>query len=298
MRVVTLLPAATEMVMALGGADSLVGVSHECDYPPAVGRLPRLTASPIDPSASSGKIDSEVRRLTAAGLPVIALDAAALDRLAPDLLITQDLCEVCAVADGEIHRLGRVLRSPPAVLSLSARTLPGIWDDIHSVGRALDLEAEADELVTGLRSRLRRIRSRPRPFRPRVICLEWLDPPYLAGHWVPELVEAAGGLDVGATAGSHSTIRPWKALLELGPDLIVVMLCGFGVARARLELDALDDAEAAEFLASAPAWILDGNAYSSRPGPRVVDGAERLHAAAQGEEMPGIERWKEDRRQG
>ncbi|MGH7499638.1 MAG: ABC transporter substrate-binding protein [Gemmatimonadales bacterium] len=291
MRVVTLLPAATEIVMALGGADALVGVSHECDFPPAVARLPRLTASPIDPAASSGAIDSEVRRLRAEGLPVIAVDAAALARLAPDLLITQGLCEVCAVVDGQIHRLASVLHPAPAVLSLSARTLPGIWDDIRSVGRALDLADDADELVAGLRTRLRRLGTNTPSPAPRVVCVEWLDPPYLAGHWVPELVAAAGGLDVGASAGDHSAVRRWSEVLELRADLIIVTLCGFDVRRAREELAGLDNSDAGRLFSSARLWILDGNAYTSRPGPRVVDGAERLQSAMRGKEMPGLERW-------
>jgi iron complex transport system substrate-binding protein len=289
MRVVTLLPAATEMVMALGGAEWLVGVSHECDYPPAVSRLPRLTTTPVDTSAPSGVIDAEVRRLREAGHPAIAVDAQALARLAPDLLITQGLCEVCAVADGEIHRLAGVLQPAPAVLSLSARTLSGIWDDIRSVGRALDLSDEAEELVAGLCSRLSRLGTLPAA--PRVVCVEWLDPLYLAGHWVPELVAAAGGIDVGAAAGSHSTVSDWSSVAALRPDLVVVMLCGFDVARARAELAALDSVGAKRLFASAPVWILDGNAYTSRPGPRVVDGAERLRAAMVGNTMPGLERW-------
>lgn len=292
MRVVTLLPAATEMVMALGGADALVGVSHECDYPPAVSHLPRLTTSPIDPSAPSGAIDAEVRRLREAGRPVITVDAHALASLAPDLLITQGLCEVCAVANGEIHRLASVLHPAPAVLSLSARTLSGIWDDIRAVARALDLSSEGDELVAGLQSRLRGLQRRRPGAAPRVVCVEWLDPLYLAGHWVPELVEAAGGMDVGARAGSHSTTRGWSAAAALGPEIIVVMLCGFGVRRAREELDALESGEAERLFASAAVWILDGNAFTSRPGPRVVDGAERLRSAIEGREMPGLERWR------
>lgn len=291
MRVVTLLPAATEIVMALGGADSLVGVSHECDYPPAAARLPRLTASPIDPAAPSAAIDAEVRRLRANGHPVIAVDAEALARLAPDLLITQGLCEVCAVADGAIHQLARVIRPTPAVLSLSARNLSGIWDDIVSVGRALDLADEADELVSGLRSRLRRLRTDAPPSKPRVVCLEWLDPLYLAGHWVPELVAAAGGVDVGAAAGSHSVVRPPSAVMELRPDLIVVMLCGFDVGRARREVAARDAAASDALFGTAPVWVLDGNAYTSRPGPRVVDGAERLRSAMRGHAALGLERW-------
>ncbi len=154
MRVVTLLPAATEMVMALGGAEQLVGVSHECDYPPAVTRLPRLTTTPLDASASSAVIDAEVRRLREMGKPVIAVDAEALSRLAPDLLITQGLCEVCAVADGEIHRLAGTAASGARRAVLSARTLPGIWEDIRAVGQALDLRAEAEELVAGLSNRM------------------------------------------------------------------------------------------------------------------------------------------------
>jgi iron complex transport system substrate-binding protein len=292
MRVITLLPAATETVMALGGANQLVGVSHECDYPPAVSHLPRLTTSPIDFSAPCGAIDADVRRLREAGRPVIAVDAHAVARLAPDLLITQGLCEVCAVADGEIHRLASVLHPAPAVLSLSARTLSGIWDDIRAVAQALDLNSEGDELVAGLQSRLHRLQSRRPGAEPRVICVEWLDPLYLAGHWVPELVEAAGGVDVGARAGSHSTTHGWSSAAALRPDIIIVMLCGFGVPRAREELDALESMEAERLFASATVWILDGNAFTSRPGPRVVDGAERLRAAIEGREMPGLERWQ------
>jgi iron complex transport system substrate-binding protein len=291
MRVVTLLPAATEIVMALGGARALVGVSHECDYPAAVRHLPRLTTTPIDPSAPSSAIDAEVRRLHASGAPVIAIDAEALGRLAPDLLITQGLCEVCAVANGEVHRLASVLHPVPTVLSLSARDLNGIWSDIRAVARALDLDSEADELIAGLRSRLRRLQGGAPPNPPRMVCVEWLEPLYLAGHWVPELVAAAGGVDVGAAPGCHSTRRHWKALADLRPEIIVVMLCGFGVDRAREELAGIDRTRAGRVLESAPVWILDGNAFTSRPGPRVVDGAERLQAAMRGREMAGIERW-------
>ena len=222
---------------------------------------------------------------------MIALDAGALAGLAPDLLISQGLCEVCAVADGEVHRLAAIMAPAPGVLSLSARALSGIWDDIVLVGQALGLEQAARGLVAELRARLERLRaSAPQP-APRVLCLEWLDPPYLAGHWVPEMVAAAGGRDVGAEPGSHSSLVPWEELVKLEPDLIVVMLCGFGVARGREELAALDDEQAHTLLASAPVWVLDGNAYTSRPGPRVVDGAERLQAAMTGREMPGLARW-------
>ena len=294
MRVVTLLPAATEIVAALGGAGSLVGISHECDHPASVMGLPRVTATPIDPGARGGTIDAEVRRLHDAGTPVIAVDADALSRLAPDLIITQDLCEVCAVAEGEVHRLASVLHPAPAVLSLSGRTLGGIWADIGVVARALDLAADGDELVAGLRSRLERLRARRRGIRPSVVCVEWLDPLYLAGHWVPELVEAAGGEDVGAAPGSHSARREWSELTGLRPDLVVIMLCGFGVERALAELTALDSPAARAILRSAPVWIIDGNAYTSRSGPRVVDGAELLQGALEGRDARGLVRWGSD----
>ena len=292
MRVVSLLPAATEIVAALGGAGSLVGISHECDHPASVLGLPRVTATPIDPGAHGAAIDAEVRRLHDAGNPVIGVDADALRRLAPDLLITQDLCEVCAVAEGEVHRLAAAVQPAPAVLALSGRTIEGILADIGAVARALDLAAEGDELVAGLRSRLERLRTRRRAPRPRVVCIEWLEPLYLAGHWVPEMVEAAGGEDVGASAGSHSARREWSELPGLRPDLLVIMLCGFGVERTLAELSALDSSAARATLRSAPVWIIDGNAYTSRSGPRLVDGAELLQGALEGREARGMVRWR------
>jgi iron complex transport system substrate-binding protein len=291
MRVMTLLPAATEIVAALGGADRLVGISHECDFPPTLGALPRVTATPIDPAAPSGVIDAEVRALREAGRPVIAVEAAVLRRLAPDLIVTQDLCEVCAVADGDVHRMASALPSPPAVLSLSGRTLDGVWEDIRRVARSMGLEDEAATLVGRLQGRLDRLRATAPAHRPRVVCVEWLDPPYLAGHWVPELVAAAGGEDVGARAGSHSVRTSWSDIAALAPDLVIVMLCGFGVERSRAELAALRDSESRWLLNQAPTWVVDANAYTSRPGPRLVDGAERLQSAMLGREMDGLARW-------
>jgi iron complex transport system substrate-binding protein len=290
-RVVTLLPAATEIVAALGGAGHLVGISHECDYPAAVQRLPRVTATPIDPRLSGATIDAEVRRLRDSGRPVIGIDAAQLQQLRPDLIVTQELCEVCAVADGEAHRLAAAIHPAPRVLSLSARDLAGIWRDILVLGAALSLEDEADELVAGLQSRVRRLWSGKPANRARVLCLEWLDPLYLAGHWVPELVAAAGGDDVGALPGSHSARREWDELSRLRPEYLVVMLCGFGIERARAELAGVTDPKALKLLGSVPTWIIDGNQFTSRPGPRVVDGAARIQAAISGCAGEEVERW-------
>ena len=295
MRVVTLLPAATEIVAALGEAGSLVGISHECDYPAHVLGLPRVTATPIDPGAPGSVIDAEVRRLHAAGTPVIGLDAELLRRLGPELIVTQDLCKVCAVADGEVFRLASIMRPEPAVLALSGRTVAGVLGDILAVAGALGRTAEGRDLVSRLEDRLRRLRSRQAALRPRVVCVEWLEPLYLAGHWVPELVEAAGGTDAGAAPGSHSARREWHDVVGLRPDLIVVMLCGFGLDRSLAELSALADPAGLEVLGSVPTWVMDGNAYTSRSGPRIVDGAELLAGALLGQEGPGIARWRPGR---
>jgi iron complex transport system substrate-binding protein len=291
-RIVTLLPAATEIVAALGDLRLLVGVSHECDYPAAIRQLPRVTATSIDVEAGGAGIDAEVRRLHQSGQPVIAVDAAQLRRLAPDLIISQDLCQVCAVSDGQVHRLASLLRPAPRVLSLRAQDLEGIWSDIDAVGSALGLEDEAEELVFGLQSRLKRLRSFRQGSPVRVLCIEWLEPLYLAGHWVPDLVAAAGGEDVGAAPGSHSAQREWGELARLRPDHILVMLCGFGMERARAELDSVTDPDAQDLMRRVPTWIIDGNAYTSRPGPRVVDGAIRIHSAITNNAPHGIRQWQ------
>ena len=291
MRVVSLLPAATEIVAALGNQSLLVGISHECDYPASVLHLPRVTTTPIDIEASGAAIDAEVRRLSQAGEPVIAIDESALRQLAPDLIITQDLCQICAVSDGQVYRLAASLQPAPRVLSLSARNLAGVWRDIRAIGAALQLSDDAEELVLGLQSRLRTLALEPSAHSPRVLCIEWLDPLYLAGHWVPELVATAGGVDVGAAPGSRSARAEWADLTSLEPECLLVMLCGFDIERSRAELDQLVHPEALELFSRVPTWIMDGNAYTSRPGPRLVDGVRRMRAAFDGRTMAGLERW-------
>jgi iron complex transport system substrate-binding protein len=290
-RVVTLLPAATEIVAALGGGALLAGVSHECDFPPEVRRLPRLTSTPIDPGAAGVAIDQAIRALVAEGRPAIRVDAEALRAAAPDLVITQGLCEVCAVAEGEIFSLATALTPGPRVLSLGARDLSGIFGDIRAVGTAIGRETQAGDLVARLEQELASLAPRERGPARRVVCVEWLDPLYLAGHWVPELVRAAGGIDVGAEPGSHSGRRSWNEVRLLDPEVIVVMLCGMGVDRATRELDECRDPEALEVLTGRPVWILDGNAYTSRPGPRVVEGAARIRDALAGRAAPGLRPW-------
>jgi iron complex transport system substrate-binding protein len=293
MRVVSLVPAATEMVVALGAETALVAVSHECDWPASLDSLPRMTVTPIDASLPSGAIDADVRRLRAAARPVIAVDGGLLRALRPDLILTQDLCDVCAVSDGDVRSLAAALDVSPKLLPLRARTLAGIFADIRAVGTGLALESRADLLVNDLISRLENLESGHPTRPPRVVCVEWLDPIYLAGHWVPELISAAGGLDVGAEPGSHSRVVTLDELEALAPDLVLVAPCGFGLDRAEtefLELEARLRANGQRPLSSweIPMWLLDGNAYTSRPGPRVVDGANRISAAIRGVAMDGL----------
>jgi iron complex transport system substrate-binding protein len=273
MRVVSLLPAATEMVAALGG--QLVGVSHECDYPPSVRSLPRVTTTTIDTTLPSGAIDRAMAEARRAATPPITVDVQLVAHLRPDVLIGQTVCEVCAVGEGELARLVATLIPTPGVVTLHAHTLDGVLADIQKVGEALELRDEADELVAGLHYRLNRVGKARRADRPRVLVLEWLDPPYVAGHWVPELVKLAGGEDVGSVAGEPSRPRPWAELAALAPDLIIVAPCGFDATRARAELATLEDADALSLLSRRVA-VIDGNAYTSRPGPRLVDAAELL----------------------
>lgn len=277
MRVVSLLPAATEIVWALGAGKWLVGVSHECDYPPAVRHLPRVTRTSLDSGRPSGEIDTAVAR---AAEPLITVDAPLLRRLAPDLVIGQSVCDVCAVGMGDLAGAVAGLEPAPATVTLHAHTLAGVWDDIRRVGAALGLAHQADELVGTLQSRLGRI-APPGGARPRVLVIEWLDPPYVAGHWVPELVAAAGGEDVAAQAGVRSTARPWQELRALLPDVVVVAPCGFDVSRARRELAAVSDPDALALFAGRMGFV-DGNAYTSRPGPRLVDGAAWIAALIAG----------------
>jgi iron complex transport system substrate-binding protein len=277
--IVSLLPGATEMVAAIGALDWLVGVSHECDWPGPVRKLPRVTTTPINAGDSSAAIHAAVQKAVAAGRAVIGIDRAMLLELRPDIIITQQLCDVCAVSGGEIFRLASVLRPAPELVVLTGTTLAGVWDDIRRIGASIGREVEADVTATSLAGDVKQIAASGPVHRPRVIAIEWLEPMFLAGHWVPEMIEAAGGQDVGAAAGSHSTIRAWDDVMALEPELVFVILCGFNEVRARQELAAMTDSRAREWLATRTVVMLDGNAFTSRPGPRLVEGI-RLMAAA------------------
>lgn len=276
MRVVSLLPGATDTLVTLGGAPLLVGVSHSCDHP-AVAGLPRVTATPVDASASSAAIDAAVREISAAGRPMYALDHERIRALRPDLLVTQSLCDVCAVSESEVRRLAASLDPPPRVLTLGGGTVDALLDDVLTLGRATGLADEAEELVAGLRRRIRTVHERlkaARAPRPRVAVLEWTDPLFSSGHWVPEQVQRAGGTDVLAAPGEHSRVLTHHQLLDAAPQFVVVAPCGFGLDRAANEAARL--LRALPSLGARQVWALDAATLTSRPGPRVVAGIEAL----------------------
>jgi iron complex transport system substrate-binding protein len=273
MRVISLLPSATDAVVALGGGEMLVGVSHSCDA--SLPGVPVVTSCGIDVDAASASIDAEVREIKSAGRPLYSLDHTKIAALAPDLIITQGLCEVCAVSEAEVHRLASTLASRPRVVSLSGGSIEGVFADLRTVAESIGRAEEADELLLGLTYRMHRVHTAlktARAPRPRVAVLEWTDPLFSGGHWVPEQVRRAGGVDVIGRAGEHSRAFGADELERADPQTILVAPCGFGLERAAEEGERLRDALPA--LADREWWALDANSLTSRPGPRIVDGIE------------------------
>jgi iron complex transport system substrate-binding protein len=268
MRVVSLVPAATEMVHALGATDQLVAITHDDDYPAAVRSLPRVTRSAVPAGSSAREIDTLVREAGAAGESTFHLDETVLREARPDLILGQTLCAVCAVT---LDALPSDLERTPRVVPLEASSLEGMLDDIRRVAAALGRSRSGEDLIAALRARLQavveRVAERPRP---RVACLEWLDPPFNAGHWVPEQVRLAGGEDVLGEPGARSREITWAEVREARPAVVIAMPCGWDAERAAREAEALDA------IADARTFGVDGAAYFSRPGPRLVDGVELL----------------------
>ncbi|HEX5466611.1 MAG TPA: cobalamin-binding protein [Candidatus Limnocylindrales bacterium] len=286
MRIVSLLPSATEIVFALGLGDELVGRSHECDYPPEALEVPAVTRAAGDlPDPSSREVHQRVQERLHGGSSLYELDEAALAEAHPDLILTQELCEVCAVSYRQVTAAVRRLDAEATVLSLEPSSIEGILNTITTVGAMTEAEDEAVGLVELLRERLghlenRVLERRLEGVRPRrVACLEWLDPPFASGHWVPEQVRRAGGWDLLGREGERSYETTWQALAEVDPEQLFLMPCGFDApgtreAWARAELPPAVSALRA--VREGQVLALDGSAYFSRPGPRVVDGISLL----------------------
>ncbi len=280
MRVVSLLPSATEMVHFAGAGDALVGVTHECDHPPGVEKLPNLTSSRLDSTMNSAEIDAAIGRLLTDDESIYALDAKLLEDLRPDLIITQGLCEVCAVSTHLVEEAVSNLPNKPEVLSLNPTSIRDVLEDAAKLGEVLSTAAETRSKIKALEERLARVREAVSGLvRSRVGCLEWLDPPFSAGHWVPEMVRLAGGEDVFAAPGERSRRLTWETVFEAAPDVLVLMPCGFDAERAAHEARTLPDLpEWSELPAveNGHVWAVDANSYFSRPAPRLVDGVEVL----------------------
>ena len=267
MRVVSLVPAATEIACAIGALADLVAVTHDCDFPASVRSLPRVTSATIPVGATSRQIDTLVRAATSRNESTFHLDAGALRDAAPDVILGQTLCAVCAVT---LDQVPRSLPREPRIVPLEAATLEGMYDDIARVGNALGRARQAQRLIASLRERVDVVREAVAGrARPRVACIEWVDPPFNGGHWVPEQVALAGGADVLGEPGTRSRELGWDEVRAARPDIVVVMPCGWDARRAEHEARAIPDLRARVV-------AVDGNAYFSRPGPRLIDGIELL----------------------
>lgn len=281
MRIASLLPSATEIVCALGLADMLVGISHECDYPPdVVAELPRLTRSAIPHNLPAAEIDAVVAARLQRGESLYLLEEQTLAQVHPDLLITQELCDVCAVSYSAVCALSTRLPGQPRIVSLAPPNLDGICADVATIADAVGYPERGAQLITQLQRRLDRVRSAVANCpRPRVFALEWLDPPFAAGHWVPEMIALAGGHEVLGQPGQRSFRVTWEQVIAAHPDIILLIPCGYSAEMAQREWEALPrppgwyDIPAAR---TGHVYALDANSYCSRPAPRVVEGVEQL----------------------
>ena len=272
MRIASLLPSATEIVCALGLENELVAVTHECDYPDSVRDKPVLTRSVLSGASSGAEVDRHIRELVHEGSSIYALDAPLLEALRPDLILTQELCEVCAVSYPIVERAVRRLGSSPQLVSLEPETIEDVFENIRVVGRLAGRSAIAERVCDSLRRRVaaveQRVAGRPRR---RVVCLEWVDPPFNCGHWTPELVSLAGGDERLGVARQPAHAIDWQQVIDADPEVVVVMACGFSLERSLREVETAGGRFEA---LRAQIWVVDGNAFFSRPGPRLVDSVE------------------------
>ncbi len=280
-RVVSLLPSATEIVCAVGGRHLLVGRSHECDYPPGVERLPACTESKLDVDGRSYAIEEQVKAILQEGLSVYRVFADQLDALQPDVVVTQAQCDVCAVHLSDVEKaVAQLVHARPQVVALEPRCLHDVWQDIARVGSAVGETYNAQGLAATLRHRCHDLAAQTRDLGwPTVVTIEWIEPLMAAGNWVPELVELAGGENCFGEPGAHSPWLTWDALQAADPDVIVVMPCGFGLARTIEEaaaLHALPGWDTLTAVQSGRVYAVDGHHYFNRPGPRLVDSLEIL----------------------
>jgi iron complex transport system substrate-binding protein len=281
-QIVSFLPSATEMACALGLSDQLVGITHECDYPPEIRGKAIVVRNvlPIE-QMSQREIDTEVAQRIKDGLSLYQVDGDLLRELAPDLILTQDLCQVCAPSGNEVSQVLNLLPKKPRILWLTPNSLQEIADNVRELGGATGRNKEAEELVAAGRARVEKIAALTRyvSHRPRVFCMEWLDPVYCSGHWVPEMVRLAGGVDALAQEGRDSVRIYWDDVLEFAPEVLIITPCGFNLEKAVEQSNSLStfpDWSSLPAVRNGRVYAVDANSYFARPGPRVVDGTELL----------------------
>lgn len=281
LRIVSLLPSATEIAVALGLGDQLVGRSHECDFPLWVERLPVCTATKLEKGLTSRQIDDRVKEIVRQGLSVYEVDATLIRSLRPDLILTQSQCAVCAVTPADLDEaLAQWLGTPPVLLSLAPDTLGDVWDDIARVAEAAGVGERSRELIEQYRGRLQNLTEASDKY-PSVAAIEWFDPLMVAGNWIPELIQLAGGNSVLARPGEHSPWIGWDALIDADPDVIVLMPCGYRISQSLADLDALTSRpewRSLRAVRTGRVFVADGQYFFNRPGPRLVESAEMIAA--------------------
>jgi iron complex transport system substrate-binding protein len=274
-RIVSLVPSATEMLFALGAGDEVVGVTHECDFPPEALDLPKVTRDRLPPGLDAREIDEAVREHTEQGAAIYELDADELRDLQPDLIVTQALCAVCAVSADDVREVAKEIESAPTVLSLDPMTLGEVLGDVRTLAQAIDRVPAGEQLVEDCAARIDAVRLAVRGAATRrVVALEWLDPVFVAGHWVPQMIEFAGGHDLLGFAGERSETASWKQVKAAEPEVVVVMPCGYDAERAQEEAYTYGDD--LEELGAAQVVAVDASGLFSRPSHRLVDGLETL----------------------
>jgi iron complex transport system substrate-binding protein len=291
MRICSLLPSATETLFELGAGKLVAGVTFECDFPPEAKAKRVVVRTRLEHSEDPVEIDRQVKNFVARGESLYEVDHEAVQAIEPDLIITQDLCHVCAASPGDLGSALATLARKPEVLSLNPRSIGDVWKDILSIGRAIGRTSQAHVLVAELEGRVSAVAKAVSvsPNRPRVACLEWLDPPFIAGHWVPEMVACAGGIDVFGKAGKPSYRTNWEDVLNTNPEVIVIMPCGYGLEQAVRQFNVMTLPEGWESLQAVRdkrVFAVDGSGYFSRPGPRLAKGVEILASILHPESLP------------
>jgi iron complex transport system substrate-binding protein len=291
-RIVSLLPAATEIAAALGLMDRVVGVSHECDFPTEADQRPRVTHCPVhNAGMTSREVDEWVRHALHQNGTIYTIDEPLLRELRPDVILTQKLCDVCAVGYATVARLAETLPGPPTVVNLEPSSVSDIFDDIRRIAEACDVPARAEKLIANLSVRVESVRKQAAriPDRPRCFLMEWVDPPFCSGHWGPELVEIAGGYDSLGRKRQPSVEIEWQEVIDTQPDVIVLALCGYNIDRGRRDYEILRGFPEFNSLPAArqgEIYLVDASAYFARPGPRIVDSVEILAGILHPQEFP------------